>query len=196
MIGICIFLSCLLLILMMPCGIYAAYGPSGIKADLFLGPFRIDLLKKRTKKEKKNTDTKKTAQGKSKSVSKGNLADFLPIIKPIFEFLSDFREKLTIKRLSFKLILAGGDPCDLSINYGRTWAAVGNIFPHLESWFRIQERNIDISCDFTADTTIVDTYADLRLRLATLLRLALYHGARILIKYIKISKNTKDGVAS
>lgn len=194
MIGMCIFLACFLLILLMPCGICAAYGPSGAKAKLLIGPFQIDLLKKKVKKEKNTATKKNKTQGKSSK--KGNLPDFLPILKLIFEFLSDFRKKLTIRQLYFKLILAGGDPCDLSVNYGRTWAAVGNIFPHLESLFHIQKRMIEIVCDFTADTTIVDTYLDLRLRLGVLLHMVLYHGTRILTKYIKISKNAKDGVVS
>ena len=194
MIGLCIFLVCFLLILLMPCGICAAYGPSGTNAKLLIGPFQIDLLKKKVKKEKNPTVKKKKAQ--ERSAKKGNLTDFLPILKLIFEFLSDFRRKLTIRQLYFRLILAGGDPCDLSVNYGRTWAAVGNIFPHLESLFHIQKHNIEIECDFTADTTIVDTYLDLRLRLGVLLHMVLYHGTRILTRYIKIAKNAKDGVVS
>lgn len=194
MIGLCIFAACILLILLMPCGIYAAYGPAGAEAKLIVGALRIDLLKKRVKKT--NNKKSKKIQKKEHSAPKGKLTDFIPILKLVIEFLPDFRRKLVIKNLQFKLILAGGDPCDLSVNYGRTWSAVGNIFPLLESWFTIQKRNIEIECDYTADATVVDAAIDLRLRFATLLHMVLHHGIRILIKYFKITKNAKDGAIS
>lgn len=197
MIALGISVVCLILILMMPCGIYGAYGPAGIVGKLIVGPFRINLLKKRTKKDKKEKkDKAKKGKSQKKTAPKGKLTDFLPIVKLIFEFLTDFRRKLVIKNLQFKLILAGSDPCDLSVNYGRTWAALGNIFPHLESLFKIQKRNMEIACDFTADTTVVDASIDLRLRLATLVHMVLHHGIRILLKYFKITKNAKDGAVS
>ena len=188
-----IVIICLFLIAIIPCGLFAAYGPNGIKALLILGPVRINLLREKSKKKE---GKKKSGKPKKKASSKGKLVDFLPILDLVLEFLSDFRRKLTIKDLQFKLILAGDDPCDLSLNYGRTWAAVGNVFPLLESWFTIKKRNIQVACDYTADTTIVDGSIDLRLRFATLLHMVLHHGIRILIKYYKTTKHAKDGAAS
>jgi len=188
-----IVIICLFLIALMPCGVYGAYGQDGIKALLILGPIRINLLREKSKKKK---GKKKSGKAKEKTSTKGKWVDFLPILKLVLELLSDFRRKLLIKDLQFKLILAGDDPCDLSVNYGRTWAAVGNVFPLLESWFTIKKRNVEVACDYTADTTIVDASIDLRLRFATFLHMVLHHGIRILIKYYKITKHAKDGAAS
>lgn len=60
------------------------------------------------------------------------------MVKVALNFLGDFRRKLRVNRLELKLILAGGDPCDLAVNYGRAWTAVGNLMPQLERLFVIK----------------------------------------------------------
>ena len=52
-------------------------------------------------------------------------------------------EIITIgEAMRLKVVLAGGDPCDLSLNYGRAWIALGNIMPHLERYFVIKKRTL------------------------------------------------------
>ena len=70
----------------------------------------------------------------------GSLQDFLPVLDRVLDFLSAFRRKLRIKHLELTLILGGGDPCDLAINYGRGWAALGNLVPLLDQAFVIKNR--------------------------------------------------------
>ena len=47
-------------------------------------------------------------------------------------------------------MLGGGDPCDLAINYGKAWAALGNLWSRLEQFFVIKKRDVEIQCDFEA----------------------------------------------
>ena len=194
MIGWGIFLFALLLLLWAPCGIYAKYNTNQTIISVFFGLIRIDLLRPRKKKAKTKKQANTTVKKKQKSSNK--LTDFLPILQLVLDFLADFRKKLVIKSLSFKLTLGGSDPFDLSINYGRYWAVVGNLFPHLESVFTIEKRDVEILCDYTADATKVDAAIDIRLRFITLLHMVLHHGLRILKKYLQIINKAKDGAVS
>ena len=72
------------------------------------------------------------------------VTDFLPLVKVVLQFLDGFRRKLRVNVLELKVVLAADDPCDLAVNYGRAWAAVGNLMPSLERVFVIQKRNIEV----------------------------------------------------
>ena len=196
MIGWGIFLFLLLILFLAPCGLYARYNPDSTAVIFFFGFIRINLLRPRRKKEKPKPVAKKSTAPQGKSKSNNKLTDFIPLVNPVLEFLSHFRRKLVIKELRFKLTLGGSDPFDLSLNYGRYWAVVGNLLPHLSSWFTIRKRDVEILCDYTADTTKVDALIDIRLPFITILHMVLHHGLQILMKYLKITKKAKDGAVS
>ena len=87
-------------------------------------------------------------QSVKKERSGGKITDFLPLVDIGLKFLGSFRRKLRVKRLELNYVMAGGDPCDLALNYGKAWTAVGNIMPLLERIFVIKKRNIQVQCDF------------------------------------------------
>lgn len=126
----------------------------------------------------------------------GSLTDFLPLVKLAIRFLGDFRRKLRLNNLRLKLTLAGGDPCDLAVNYGKTWAAVGNLIPLLDSWFVIGKRNIEVACDFVAPETLVFAHLDLTITLGRLLSLVVVYGLRALKEYLNLKKNRKGGAVT
>ena len=94
------------------------------------------------------------------------------------------------------MILAGGDPCDLSINYGRAWAVLGNAMPLLDRCFTIKKRDLEIACDYIEDTTKITAYVKMTITVAHILLLGGYHGFRLLRKYFQITKSAKDGALS
>ena len=194
--GWLIALGVILLLGIMPVGICAQYAEGGPQIRLITGPFKFPLYpsgKKTEKKaapEKKPDETLKKATGKKKG---GKLSDFLPLVDTVLEFLRDFHKSLRIRNLQLDLVLAGGDPCDLAVNYGRAWAALGNLLPALERMFTIQKRNLDISCDFVERETRVCARVDLTMRLVSLVRIVLHRGVRIIFKYYEISNKRKGG---
>ncbi len=109
------------------------------------------------------------------------------------DFLGDFRRKLRLDDLYLRLILAADDPCDLAVNYGRTWAAVGNLMPHLERWFVIGDRDIEIECDFEANQTLVIARLDLTITLGRLFLCSGRFAVRALKEYMKLKKKRKGG---
>ena len=200
-------------LVMLPLGVSAKFDSAGPLVRIIAGPVRLKLFSAAKRERKpKAVDTKESAstaqpkkenQGSKKSEPQkdekpkedkgGKLTDFLPLVQVALDFFGDFRRKLRVDRLELKLILAGDDPCDLAMNYGRTWAAVGNLFPLLERIFVIKKRDVEVECDFTAEDTAVIARLDLTITLGRILILALRYGIRGLKEYLNIKKLRKGG---
>ena len=202
----------LLLLAVLPLGVRIRYNSEGLLVKVIAGPVKITVfpLPKKEKKKKKIKETpekqvqeedlpkppqppKKSREKKPKEEKGGSLLDFLPLVKVAVDFLGDFRRKLRLDDLQLKLILAGDDPCDLAVNYGRAWAAVGNLMPQLEKWFVIKKRNIEVECDFTASEILVIAHLDLTITLGRLLAAAGKAAVRALSVFLKIKKKRKGG---
>ena len=188
----------------LPLGVRALYQSGGAGVWLLIGPFRLKLFPKKKKEAEKDEDTtlikaakKKPAKEKEKKEEKqkekkgGSLRDFLPLVQVAKDALGSLRRKLRIRRLEMKVVMAGGDPCDLAVNYGRAWAAVGNILPRLEAIFVIKKRNIEVECDFTAPETTIYVLADITITLGRLLGIAVKYGFRALREYLRLRKKRK-----
>lgn len=213
--GILFFLAVL------PLGVSVKYHSGGPLVRVILGPVKFTVYplpkkkKKEKKKEEKAPDPKqaekarrekeeealpkpprppKTEKPKEEREEKGgSLTDFIPFVKLAFSFLGDFRRKLRLNNLELKLVLASSDPCDLAVNYGKTWAAVGNLLPALERWFVIKKRNVEVECDFSASETLVIARLDITITLGRLLALVAVYGARALKEFLDFKKKRKGG---
>ena len=216
--GWLITLGVVTLLAVLPLGASIRYDAAGLLAKIILGPLKITVypLPKKKKKEKPKktkeakpkqetpSEPKKPApkapqnpppppEPEKKKESGGKLTDFLPLVKVALDLLNDFRRKLRLNDLEVKLILAADDPCDLAVNYGRTWAAVGNLMPQLERVFVIKKRNVEVECDFTASETLVIAQLDLTITLGRLLALAAVYGFRAVKEFLSIQKKRKGG---
>lgn len=215
--GWLIALGVVVLLAVLPLGVSAKYNAEGALVRVILGPIRLTVFP-RPKKEKKpkeqapkETEPKpketesprpqnpapppKPAEEKPKEEKGGSLLDFLPLVKVALDFLGDFRRKLRVNDLELKIIMAGGDPASLAINYGRAWAAIGNLLPQLERLFVIKKRDVEVECDFTASETLIFTRLDLTITLGRLLSLAVCYGIRALKEFLNIKKKRKGGAA-
>ena len=137
-----------------PLGVWVRYDLDGLLLKLIAGPVKLTLIpgKKKEKpqeEEKKPAKTQVTKSAAPKEKKGGSITDFLPLVQLALDLLGDFRRKLRVRRLELLLVMAGDDPCDLAVNYGRAWAAVGNLMPQLERFLVIKKRNIEVECDFT-----------------------------------------------
>lgn len=117
----------------------------------------------------------------------GSLLDFLPLVELVLKFVGEFFHRtLHIDVLYLKLNMAGDDPADLAINYGRAWAALGNLWPYIDRMFTIKKRDIQVQCDFEGTQTLVNARVDITLSLARLLGLVFGYAFRIGVKFLKI----------
>lgn len=199
--GWLIALGILTALALLPIGVSVKYNQDGFFLRVLVGWIPIRLPeKKKPKKEKKAQKEKKTGKKKGASPKKeaekgGSLTDFLPLLDVALDLLNAFRRKLRIRRLEMKLIMAADDPCDLAINYGRAWAALGNLMPRLERIFVIKKRDLEVECDFEATQTLIKARADMVISLGGLLWLVVKYGLRALIKYMKILNLRKGGAS-
>ena len=204
--GWLITLGVLILLAIAPLGVSAVYDAQGLLLRVIAGPVRITLLPKKQKdskpkKEKKPKQSEKKKQSKApkpktaepKKAKGGSLTDFLPLVQTALDMLVSFKNKLRVNRLEMKLIMAADDPCDLAVNYGRAWAALGNLMPQLERIFVIKKRDLEVECDFTSDKTLIIARLDLTITLGRLISLVVVYGIRLLREYLNIMNKRKGG---
>lgn len=202
----------------LPLGVSVKYDSEGPLVKLILGPVRLLVFPKpkkakKPKKEKKpkeknnkSATNNKAAEQKNqppktqpdpppkqKEPSGGSWTDFLPFVKMALDFLGDFRRKLRVKHLYLKLIMAGDDPCDLGVNYGRAWAAVGNLMPQLERFLVIKKRKIAVECNFYSDKTLVIARLDISITLGRIMVLLVRYGYRAIKEFFKFKNKRKGG---
>lgn len=181
-----------------PLGVWVRYDLDGLLLKLIAGPVKLTLIpgKKKEKpqeEEKKPAKTQVTKSAAPKEKKGGSITDFLPLVQLALDLLGDFRRKLRVRRLELLLVMAGDDPCDLAVNYGRAWAAVGNLMPQLERLFVIKKQDVQVACDFTADKTTVFARVDITITLGRLLALVTVYGIKALREWIKINNLRKGG---
>lgn len=210
-------LAVLAAVLCIPLGVRISYDSGGFRVWAKLAFLKIALYPRPPRKTRQNDKRKKTElqeaaqtqQTKEKRKSKaaqqtaaqeqptqkkgGSLGDFLPFARLAWRFLGDFRRKLRVDNLYVHILLAGGDPADLAVNYGKTWAALGNLQPQLERVLRIRRRDIRVCCDFTGDMTMLIFSVDLSITLGRTLFLGAVYGVRAMKEYLQFQKKRKGG---
>ncbi len=195
-------LGILILLAILPLGVSVRYHAEGLALKIIAGPFRIRILpakkkepkKEKPKKQKKEKMTKPQKKDGEKPKEKGgSVLDFLPLVRVALDMLNSFRRKLRVNFLEMKLILAADDPCDLAVNYGRAWAALGNLMPQVERFLVIKRRDLEVECDFEASETVIIARLDLTITLGRILGIAVWYGARALKELMKIQKRRKGG---
>lgn len=204
--GWLIFFGILLLLALFPIGVSARYDEDGPLVKLIAGPVKI-LLYPKPKKEKKKEKTKKKpksaepdtpddpppgAPEKKRGKKGGSVTDFIPLVQVALDLLGDLRRKLRVNLLQLRLTLAGDDPCDLAVNYGRAQAAGATLMAQLERLFVIKHRDVQIQCDFESDKTRVLARLDITITIGRAVCLAVVYGIRAL----KIKKQREGGASN
>lgn len=201
--GWLIFFAIVLLLGCLPLGLGVRYDEAGLEAWVLLGRLRIGLypmpkwlqklLQKPKPEKKKPAEPKKDPQPQPAPQKKENRdwKRFLPLVRTGVDFLGSLRRKLRVDHLTLRVIIAGEDPADVAIWYGRAWAAVGNAMPGLDRAFVIRKRDIQVECDFVGDKTRVVFGMDLTITLGRLIGLAVRYGIRVIKQFLAIQKNNK-----
>lgn len=201
-----IFFACLVVLALLPLGIRGSYDQTGFTVRVIAGPVKITLFprKKRKKKLKTTDSSEKTTEETTKSSSEkkrpetekdepgmqsgGSLERFVPWIRLGLDFLGALRRKIRLDNLYLHVVLAGDDPCDLAVNYGRAWAAVGDLLPKLERIFVIRKRDIQVGCDFAAEKITVAARGDMTMTLGRTLCLGTIYGIRALKIFLTMKR--------
>lgn len=198
----------LFLLAIAPLGAEVRYDANGPLVKIIAGFLRIQLIpakklkkpkkektQKEKKPEKKKEKPKKEDKPKEKKSLGGTIEKFWPFVKLGVDFLGDFKRKIRVNVLELNLTMAGDDPCDLAVNYGRAWAAIANLDPMLERAFVIKKRDIHIGCDFESDKTVIYARLDITITLGRIVGLLVRYGIRavkLLLKTKKLSKKVES----
>lgn len=202
MYGWLIALGIIVLLAILPVGVCLIYNADGLVLSLLLGLLKIKLIpkapkekkeKKKPEKKQKKQKTESSSKPADKKKSTGKVTDFLPLVDVGLKFLRSFRRKLRVNRLDVVYVMAGGDPCDLALNYGKAWEAIGNIVPYLDRIFVIKKRNIQVQCDFAADSPRIYARLDVTITVGRLIGLAVKYGVLALREFLKIKNKRKGG---
>ena len=212
MMGWCIAFAILFLLAIVPLGASVLYDQDGPRVRIVAGPLRIQVfpLKKKPKKDKspkqgkekpKKEKTPKQSAAPDGSVQQpipkpktgGSWTDFLPLVQVALDLLNDLRRKLRVDHLKLHLTMAGDDPCDLAIQYGRMNASLAALITQLERFLFIKKRDVHIDCDFAASQTVILARLDLTITLGRILSIAVCYGIRALTTFLKIKKQREGG---
>lgn len=110
--------------------------------------------------------------------------DYWPLVRLGMELLGDLRRRLRVDRLELHMILAGEDPCDLAVNYGRISAVISGLMPQLDRLLIIRRQDIRLECDFAAEKTKITGLVELHLTVGRALCLAAGYGLRFMRELI------------
>lgn len=199
--GWLIALAVLVGIALLPVGVSAKYDEDGPIVKVIIGPVRFTVYPGKPKEKQEKPKQEKLqeekpapkASGVAGQKKGGSLSDFMPLVRIVLDFLSDFRSKLRVNILQLHLVLAGGDPADLGENYGKACAAISSLEPQLSRFFVIKKKDIHVACDFTEDKTLVTARLDLTITVARIFSLGFRHGIKGLREFLRISKLRKGG---
>ena len=201
--GWIIALLILFLLAILPLGASVLYDEDGPRVRIVAGPVKIQVfpMKKKAKKEKPKKEAKKKPAKAEKPAKKpapkpksgGSWTDFLPLVRIALDLLNDLRRKLRVNELKLHLTMAGDDPCDLAVNYGRMNASLAALLSQLERFLVIQKRDVHIDCDFAASETVILARLDLTITLGRILSIAAVYGVRGLKTFLNIKKQREGG---
>ena len=206
--GWLIALAVLVLLAILPLGASVLYDEDGPRVRVVAGPLKIQVfpLKKKPKKNKPKAEKPKKDKKPKKAAPEGekpepfpkpktggSWTDFLPLVRVALDLLNDLRRKLRVDHLKLHLTMAGDDPCDLAVNYGRMNASLAALIAQLERFLVIKKRDVHIDCDFAASETVILARLDLTITLGRLLSIAAVYGVRALTTFLKIKKQREGG---
>ena len=203
MMGWIIALLILFLLTILPLGASVLYDEDGPRVRILAGPVKIQVfpMKKKAKKDKPKKEAKKKPAKAEKPAKKpapkpksgGSWTDFLPLVRVALDLLNDLRRKLRVNELKLHLTMAGDDPCDLAVNYGRMNASLAALLTQLERFLVIKKRDVHIDCDFAASETVILARLDLTITLGRILSIAVVYGIRALTTFLNIKKQREGG---
>ena len=203
MMGWIIALLILFLLAILPLGASVLYDEDGPRVRIVAGPVKIQVfpMKKKAKKDKPKKEAKKKPAKEGKTAKKpapkpksgGSWTDFLPLVRIALDLLNDLRRKLRVNELKLHLTMAGDDPCDLAVNYGRMNASLAALLTQMERFLVIKKRDVHIDCDFAASETVILARLDLTITLGRILSIAAVYGVRGLKTFLNIKKQREGG---
>ena len=167
-----IILGLLLTVLLTPAGVRFTYDQGEMSLDVRFGPIRRRILPGKEKPEKPEKPEKEKKPGKKRQkppkgekekkeekekppkakISREQILYALEKLPPILgRALGGTRRRVRIKPLKVHLLVAGYDPADTAVLYGKLEAALSAGLPVLRRAVRIRDEDIQLFLDFSQE---------------------------------------------
>ena len=184
----------LLLFLMLPVGVDAAYRQDTLFLNIKLGLLRFRILPvkdlpKAHDKKKKKKDSKDGRKQKSKlRPGKDDIVDGLRLVLGL---LSRFRRHLSADLLRLHFVCAAPDPYDAVMQYGYVNAGFSLLSPLLHRILNIRDEEIVLDLDVTAEKLGIDARLVMTLQIWEIFYLGFYGGIGFLRWFLAFRKAAK-----
>lgn len=185
-----ILLAILLIGITIKIGIQVLWKEKGFILKIRYGIFSFQLIPwkgKKILKKKKDKLKPKKKKSEIKKLHPENL-DLSETIEFLIHFMEELKNTITIERLYLELVVAGRDAAKTAILYGKIWEAIGLLDPVLDRCFKIQDKKIQVYCNFDEKKIRPNIEIFLNTRMIRTLRILWKERKKLWTIYRKLTK--------
>lgn len=185
-------LALLTLLNLLRVGVSAGYEAQAFSVSARVGPLTIPVWPrppaeepKKPKKEKPPKEPKAPQeQTKEKEL---DFDTVLALAKLALKAAGSFRRKLTVELFRLVFVAGSSDPYDTAMQSAYVQAALGGLRPLAERALHIQERDVQVGADFTADKPRIEARLTLTIRIGQIVAIGVVFG----VGYLKLMLQKK-----
>lgn len=185
-------LALLTLLNLLRVGVSAGYEAQAFSVRARVGPLTIPVWPrppaeepKKPKKEKPPKEPKAPQeQTKEKEL---DFDTILALAKLALKAAGSFRRKLTVELFRLVFVAGSSDPYDTAMQSAYVQAALGSLRPLAERALHIQERDVQVGADFTADKPRIEARLTLTIRIGQIVAIGVVFG----VGYLKLMLREK-----
>lgn len=185
-------LALLTLLNLLRVGVSAGYEAQAFSVSARVGPLTIPVWPrppaeepKKPKKEKPPKEPKAPQeQTKEKEL---DFDTVLALAKLALTAAGSFRRKLTVELFRLIFVAGSSDPYDTAMQSAYVQAALGSLRPLAERALHIQERDVQVGADFTADKPRIEARLTLTIRIGQIVAIGVVFG----VGYLKLMLQKK-----
>ena len=185
-------LALLTLLNLLRVGVSAGYEAQAFSVSARVGPLTIPVWPRppaaeptKHKKEKPPKEPKAPQeQTKEKEL---DFDTVLALAKLALKAAGSFRRKLTVELFRLVFVAGSSDPYDTAMQSAYVQAALGGLRPLAERALHIQERDVQVGADFTADKPRIEARLTLTIRIGQIVAIGVVFG----VGYLKLMLQKK-----
>ena len=185
-------LALLTLLNLLRVGVSAGYEAQAFSVSARVGPLTIPVWPrppaeepKKPKKEKPPKEPKAPQeQTKEKEL---DFDTILALAKLALKAAGSFRRKLTVELFRLVFVAGSSDPYDTAMQSAYVQAALGSLRPLAQRALHIQERDVQVGADFTADKPRIEARLTLTIRIGQIVIIGVVFG----VGYLKLMLQKK-----
>lgn len=185
-------LALLTLLNLLRVGVSAGYEAQAFSVSARVGPLTIPVWPrppaeepKKPKKEKPPKEPKAPQeQTKEKEL---DFDTVLALAKLALKAAGSFRRKLTVELFRLVFVAGSSDPYETAMQSAYVQAALGGLRPLAERALHIQERDVQVGADFTADKPRIEARLTLTIRIGQIVVIGVVFG----VGYLKLMLQKK-----